>query len=115
LPQYVWKVLKCHGMALERRSSWCISTDPNFAAKAADGAGLYQHPPDNSVVLSVDEKPHIQALARAQGWLKPPNGRAVPYAHEHKRRGHSTLFAALNVPSGEVQAITPSAGDAWNF
>jgi len=103
--QYVWKVFKRHGIALERRRSWCISTDPNFAAKAADVVGLYLHPPDNAVVLSVDEKPHIQALERAQGWLKLPNGRAVTgYAHEYKRHGTTTLFAALNVNTGEVQA-----------
>lgn len=103
--QYVWKVFKRHGIALERRRSWCISTDPNFAAKAADVVGLYLHPPENAVVLSVDEKPHIQALERAQGWLKLPNGRAVTgYAHEYKRHGTTTLFAALNVNTGEVQA-----------
>ena len=90
---------------MERRRSWCISTDPEFASKAADIVGLYLDPPDNAVVLSVDEKPHIQALERAQGWLRLPNGRAVTgYAHEYKRHGTSNLFAALNVATGEVQA-----------
>jgi transposase len=103
--QYVWKVLRRNGIALQRRRSWCISTDPDFAAKAADIVGLYLHPPDNAVVLSVDEKPHIQALERAQGWLRLPNGKAVTgYAHEYKRHGTSNLFAALNVATGEVQA-----------
>lgn len=103
--QYVWKVMRRHCIALQRRRSWCISTDPEFASKAADIVGLYLHPPDNAVVLSVDEKPHIQALERAQGWLKLPNGRAVTgYAHEYKRHGTSNLFAALNVATGEVQA-----------
>jgi len=103
--QYVWKVFKRHGIALERRRSWCISTDPNFSVKAADVVGLYLHPPENAVVLSVDEKPHIQALERAQGWLRLPNGRAVTgYAHEYKRHGTTTLFAALNVNTGQVQA-----------
>ena len=103
--QFVWKVMRRHGIALERRRSWCISTDPDFATKAADIVGLYLHPPDNAVVLSVDEKPHIQALERAQGWLRLPNGRAVTgYAHEYKRHGTSNLFAALNVATGEVQA-----------
>ena len=104
-PQYVWKILKGHGIALQRRRSWCISTDPDFAAKAADGVGLYLHPPENAVVLSVDEKPSIQALERIQGWLKLPNGRAITgQAHEYKRHGTTTLFAALNVATGEVQA-----------
>ncbi len=104
-PQYVWKILKRHGIALQRRRSWCISTDPDFAAKAADVVGLYLHPPENAVVLSVDEKPSIQALERAQGWLKLPNGRAITgHAHEYKRHGTTTLFAALNVATGEIQA-----------
>ncbi len=103
--QYVWKILKRHGIALQRRRSWCISTDPDFAAKAADVVGLYLHPPENAVVLSVDEKPSIQALERTQGWLKLPNGRAITgQAHEYKRHGTTTLFAALNVATGEVQA-----------
>ena len=102
--QFVWKVLRRHGISLERRRPWCISTDPAFAAKAADVVGLYLHPPDNAVVLSVDEKPHIQALERAQGWLRLPNGRAITgYSHEYKRHGTTTLFAALNVTTGEVQ------------
>jgi len=56
-------------------------------------------------VLSVDEKPHIQALERAQGWLKLPNGKAVTgFSHEYKRHGTTTLFAALNVATGKVKA-----------
>jgi hypothetical protein len=50
-----------HEISLERRRSWCISTDPAFAQKAADIVALYLQPPENAVVLSVDEKPHIQA------------------------------------------------------
>jgi transposase len=102
--QFVWKVLRRHGISLERRRSWCISTDPDFTAKAADVVGLYLHPPENAVVLSVDEKPHIQALERAQGWLRLPNGRAVTgRSHEYTRHGTTNLFAALNVATGEVQ------------
>ena len=91
--QFVWKVMRRHGNALERRRSWCISTVPQFAPKAADIVGLYLHPPDNAVVLSVDEKPHIQALERVQSWLRLPNGRATTgYAHEYKRHGTSTCL-----------------------
>ena len=104
-PQYVWKILKRHGIGLQRRRSWCIGTDPDFAAKAADVVGMYLHPPENAVVLSMDEKPGIQALERAQGWLKLPNGRAIAgQAHEYKRHGTTTLFAVLNVATGEIQA-----------
>jgi transposase len=99
----VWRVLRSHRIHLQRRRSWCISTDPQFAPKAADIVGLYLHPPDNAVVLSVDEKPHIQALERAQGYLKLPNGRALRgVSHEYKRHGTTTLFAALNVLTGTV-------------
>jgi transposase len=99
----VWRVLRSQGIHLQRRRSWCLSTDPQFAPKAADIVGLYLHPPDNAVVLSVDEKPQIQALERAQGYLKLANGRALRGVnHEYKRHGTTTLFAALNVLTGAV-------------
>jgi transposase len=101
----VWRVLRQHSISLERRRSWCISTDPYFAQKAADIVGLYLHPPQNAIVLCVDEKPHIQALERAQGWLKLPNGKALTgFNHEYKRHGTTTLFAALEVATGLVQS-----------
>lgn len=101
----VWRVLRKHGIQLRRRRSWCISTDPQFSQKAADVVGLYLAPPDNAVVISVDEKPAIQALERAQGYLKLPNGKAITgYNHEYKRHGTTTLFAALNVATGQIKA-----------
>jgi len=100
----VWRVLRQHSISLERRRSWCISTDPYFAQKAADIVGLYLQPPQNAVVLCIDEKPHIQALERAQGWLKLPNGKALTgFNHEYKRHGTTTLFAALEVATGLVK------------
>lgn len=99
----VWRVLRKHGIHLQRRRSWCISTDPEFTPKAADIVGLYLEPPKNAVVLSFDEKPSIQALERAQGWLRLPNGEALRgFNHEYKRHGTTTLFAALEVASGLV-------------
>ena len=74
---HVWRVFQKHGIHLQRQRSWCVSTDPQFAQKAADIVGLYLDPPENAVVISVDEKPAIQALERAQGWLRLPNGQAV--------------------------------------
>ncbi len=104
-PSHVWRVLRRHGIHLQRRRSWCISTDPEFAAKAADIVALYLDPPDNAVVLAVDEKPSIQALERAQGYLKLPNGSALRgFSHDYKRHGTTTLFAALDVITGEVKA-----------
>lgn len=99
----IWKIMRMHGIQLQRRRSWCQSTDPEFARKACEVIGLYLAPPENAIVLSVDEKPCIQALERAQGWLKLPNGRALTgYAHEYKRHGTTTLFAALDVMTGRV-------------
>ena len=101
---HIWRVLRQHQISLARRHSWCISTDPCFAQKAADVVGLYLQPPDNAVVLAVDEKPHIQALERAQGWLKLPNGTALSgFSHNYKRHGTTTLFAALEVATGLVK------------
>lgn len=105
LAHFVWEVLRNHGIQLQRRRSWCISTDPQFAQKAADIVGLYLDPPENALVLCVDEKPHIQALERAQGYLRLPSGRAVRgFSHEYKRHGTTTLFAALETATGQVIA-----------
>lgn len=101
----VWRELRHLGISLARRRSWCVSTDPEFAQKAADIVALYLAPPENAVVLAVDEKPCIQALQRDQGWIRLPNGKALSgQAHEYTRHGTTTLFAALNVISGEVKA-----------
>lgn len=101
----VWRILRRRQIQLQRRRSWCISTDPEFGPKAADVVGLYLNPPENALVLSVDEKPHIQALERAQGFLRLPDGKAVNgFSHCYKRHGTTTLFAALDVLTGEVQA-----------
>jgi transposase len=101
---HVWRVLRRHGIHLQRRHSWCISTDPEFTQKAADIVGLYLEPPDDAIVISVDEKPAIQALERAQGWLRLPNGQALRgFSHEYKRHGTTTLFAALEIATGMVK------------
>ena len=100
----VWRVLRNYGISLQRRRSCCISTDPEFAAKAADVIGLYLNPPENALVLSVDEKPSIQALERAQGWIRLPDGKALTgFSHCYTRHGTTTLFAALKVLTGEVK------------
>ena len=100
----VWRILRKLQIQLQRRRSWCISTDPEFGPKAADVVGLYLNPPEKALVLSVDEKPHIQALERAQGFLRLPDGKSVNgFSHCYKRHGTTTLFAALDVLSGQVQ------------
>jgi len=103
--QYVWRSLRKQKIDLAGRKSWCESNDPDFAAKAADVVGLYLAPPKNAIVLCVDEKPSIQALERAQGYLKLPNGRALTgQSHDYKRHGTTTLFAAFEVATGKVRA-----------
>ncbi len=103
--QYVWRFLREHNIDLVTRKSWCESNDPEFVAKAADVVGLYVDPPAKAIVLCVDEKPSIQALERAQGYLKLPNGRALTgQSHDYKRHGTTTLFAALEVATGRIIA-----------
>src|SRR6201987_2893365 len=103
--QYVWRFLRRHKIDLAARKSWCESNDPHFTAKAADVVGLYVAPPEKAIVLCVDEKPSIQALERAQGYLKLPNGRALTgQSHDYKRHGTTTLFAALEVATGKIMA-----------
>jgi len=102
--QYIWRFLRTQKIDLSGRKSWCESNDPEFVAKAADVVGLYMAPPENAIVICVDEKPSIQALERAQGYLKLPNGRALTgHSHDYRRNGTSTLFAAFEVATGKVK------------
>ena len=106
----VWRVLRQEGICLQRQRSWCVSTDKEFAAKAADIVGLYLNPPEKALVISVDEKPSIQALERKTGYVETDNGKIVrAYKSTYKRHGTLNLFAALTVATGEVKtAITTS-------
>ena len=108
----VWRILRRHDISLERRRSWCISTDPEFGQKAADVVGLYLNPPEKALVLAVDEKPSIQALERAQGYLRLPDGKAVNgFSHCYTRHGTTTLFAALEVTTGLIKTAHYKRGD----
>jgi transposase len=103
--QQVWRFLRDQGIDLDGSKSWCESDDAEFVAKAADIVGLYLAPPDDAIVLCIDEKPSIQALERAQGYLKLPNGRALcGHSHDYRRHGTTTLFAALDLATGKVAA-----------
>jgi transposase len=104
----VWRVLRHEGICLQRQRSWCVSTDKEFAAKAADIVGLYLHPPEKALVISVDEKPSIQALERKTGYVETDNGQIVRgLKSTYKRHGTLNLFAALAVATGQVKtAIT---------
>jgi transposase len=90
--QRVWKE---HGLKPHLTRTFKLSNDPQFAEKVQDIVGLYLNPPDNAVVLSVDEKSQIQALDRTQPGLPMKKGRAGTMTHDYKRNGTTTLFAAL--------------------
>ena len=73
----VWRVLRREGIYLQRLRSWCVSTEAEFGAKAADVVGFYLNPPLNAIVLSVDEKPSIQAIERSTGYIETDSGAVV--------------------------------------
>ena len=103
----VWRVLRREGIYLQRLRSWCISTDKEFAPKAADIIGLYLNPPLNALVLSVDEKPSIQAIERPVGYIETDSGTVVrALKSTYKRHGTLNLFAALEVGTGQVHSKT---------
>lgn len=95
----IWRAfeLKPH-----RSESFQLSTDPNFVEKVRDIVGLYMSPPDNALVLCVDEKSQIQALNRTQPMLPMRPGQLERRTPEYMRNGTTTLFAALDVATGRV-------------
>ena len=103
----VWRTLRKERICLSRQRSWCVSTDPEFATKAADIVGLYLNPPMNALVISVDEKPSIQALERRTGYVQTDSGKVVRgYKSTYKRHGTLNLFAALEVATGAIHTQT---------
>lgn len=103
----IWRVLRKEGINLQRLRSWCVGTDPEFAAKAADVIGLYLNPPANAIVISVDEKPSIQALERSTGYVQTSSGAIVRgLKSTYKRHGTLNLFAALEVATGAIHTQT---------
>ena len=100
----VWRILRREGIYLQRVRSWCVSTDKEFGPKAADVVGLYLNPPVNAVVLSVDEKPSMQAIERPSGYVETDSGTVVrALKSTYKRHGTLNLFAALEVATGQVK------------
>ncbi|OGT45382.1 MAG: DDE endonuclease [Gammaproteobacteria bacterium RIFCSPHIGHO2_12_FULL_41_20] len=112
----VWRILRKEGIQLQRMRSWCVSTDKEFTAKAADIIGLYLNPPEKALVLSVDEKPSIQALERKIGFVETSSGKIVKGLQStYKRNGTLNLFAALNVATGQIKAKTTKRPDFQQF
>lgn len=112
----VWRILRKEGIQLSRRRSWCVSTDPEFSRKAADIVGLYLDPPRNALVLSVDEKPTIQAIERTMGYVKTSSGKVVRgMKSTYKRHGTVNLFAALEVSTGTIRGKTTQTKKREDF
>jgi transposase len=101
-PASVRRIWLAHGLKPHRVKRFKLSRDPRFVEKLEDCVGLYVAPPEKAVVFSVDEKSQIQALDRTQPGLPMKKGRAGTMTHDYKRNGTTTLFAALNVATGEV-------------
>jgi putative transposase len=87
-----------------RSETFKLSTDAFFIEKLRDVVGLYLNPPDNALVLCVDEKSQVQALERTQPLLPMGFGYVEGVTHDYKRHGTTTLFAALDVLTGQVLA-----------
>ena len=85
-----------------RTETFEYSRDPQLVAKVTDVVGLYLHPPERAIVLSVDEKTQIQALDRTQPMLPMGPGQVERHTHDHERNGVTSLFAALEVGTGRV-------------
>ena len=98
----VQRIWKAHELKPHRVKTFKLSNDKRFAETVRDIVGLYLDPPERAVVLSVDEKSQIQALDRTQPGLPLKKGRCATMTHDYKRHGTTTLFAALDVATGQV-------------
>ncbi len=96
------RIWRSHGLKPHRVEYFKLSRDPRFVEKLRDVVGLYVDPPERAVVFSFDEKSQIQALDRTQPGLPLKKGRAGTMTFDYKRHGTTTLFAALDVATGEV-------------
>lgn len=98
----VHRTWRAYRLQPHRTETFKYSRDPDLEAKVVDVVGLYLHPPENAIVLSVDEKSQIQALQRSQPMLPLRPGLPARQTHDYKRHGTTTLFAALEVAKGQV-------------
>ena len=101
-PSMVHRIWQAHGLKPHRVESFKFSPDPDFVTKLRDVVGLYLDPPDQALVLCVDEKSQIQALDRTQPILPLRPGLPARQTHDYSRHGTTSLFAALNLLRGTV-------------
>jgi transposase len=95
-------IWRAHHLQPHRTETFKLSRDPKFLEKMTDVVGLYLNPPQQAIVLCVDEKSQIQALDRTQPGLPIKKGRCGTMTHDYKRNGTTTLFAALETLQGKV-------------
>jgi len=98
----VGRIWRAFGLQPHRSETFTISRDPRLIEKVRDIVGLYMSPPENALVLCVDEKSQIQALNRTQPVLPMRIGEVERRTHDYDRHGTTTLFAALDVATGNV-------------
>src|SRR5438552_1485136 len=102
----VARIWRAHGLKPHRVESFKLSNDPRFIEKLEDIVGLYLNPPEHALVLCCDEKTQIQALDRTQPGLPLKRGRGETMTHDYKRNGVTTLFAAMDMLTGQVLSMT---------
>src|SRR5216683_8278992 len=100
-------IWRAHKLQPHRTKAFKLSRDPKFLEKMTDVVGLYLNPPQQALVLCVDEKSQIQALDRTQPGLPIKKGRCGTMTHDYKRNGTTTLFAALETLQGKVVGDVP--------
>jgi transposase len=98
----VSRIWRAFGLQPHRSETFQLSNDPLLVEKVRDIVGLYMYPPDHALVLCVDEKSQIQALNRSQPILPMQPGQAERRSHDYRRHGTTSLFAALDVATGNV-------------
>jgi transposase len=111
----VHRIWKAFGLQPHRQASWKLSKDPLFVDKVKDVVGLYLNPPERAVVLCVDEKSQIQALDRTAPILPMLPGTPERATHDYRRAGTSSLYAALDLSTGQVIGALHSRHRAIEF
>jgi transposase len=111
----VHEILRANDLKPHRQRTFKVSTDPRFAQKVKDVVGLYLNPPDNAVVISLDEKTQVQALDRTQPMLPLKPGQVERRTHDYTRHGVVDLYAALEVATGRVVGSCRDSHTAQDF
>ena len=101
-PSTIHRIWQAFGLQPHRSETFKLSSDPLFVEKARDIVGLYLDPPERALVLCIDEKSQIQALDRSRPLLPMRPGQVERRTHDYMRHGTTTLFAALDIATGEI-------------